>query len=184
MVAQIASTVPVSFSTTVPGGSGNTCRAQMKHLALVVIVLSTAWPSPSAQVKCEPTVTGSLRIEAMPSATYGDTRTIRIWLPSGYNPEANAKERYPVLYMFDGQTLFDSCTAFSGEQELQIDETVTRLIQDSKIPPMIIVGMDSNSRRSHEYRPYRDNIADPTGPEPIGRQLPAAPDTDAPPAKR
>lgn len=75
--------------------------------------------------------------------------------------------------MFDGQTLFDTCTAFSKEQELQVDETVTRVILESRIQPMIVVGIDSSSRRPHEYRPHKDSIADPTAPEPLGKELPA-----------
>lgn len=147
----------------------------MKRAALVLIAVTVDVPVPpvAAQVKCSPTVSGDLRIESLQSVTYGDTRTMRIWLPVGYDSAENAQERYPVLYMFDGQTLFDACTAFKGEQELEVDETLTRLIQNNTVPPMIVVGMDSGSRRTHEYRPYRDTVADPTAPEPVGKELPA-----------
>jgi predicted alpha/beta superfamily hydrolase len=145
----------------------------MNYAAPVLIALVTlAQPPLSAQTKCAPTVSGDLRVESLQSATYGDSRTIRIWLPAGYDASENTERRYPVLYMFDGQTLFDACTAFSGERELQIDETVSRLIQENAIHPMIVVGMDSSGKRPHEYRPYRDNIGDPAAPEPIGRELP------------
>jgi predicted alpha/beta superfamily hydrolase len=53
-----------------------------------------------------------------------------------------------------------------------IDETVTRLILQKTLRPIIVVGIDSSSQRTHEYRPYRDNLIDPTGPEPIGKNLP------------
>ena len=146
----------------------------MKRAALTLVALvSASSMASSAQVLCQPTVEGSLRIESLQSATYGDKRTVRIWLPPGYDAAENARKHYPVLYMFDGQTLFDACTAFSGEQELQIDETVSRLVEVKRIDAMIVVGMDSSARRPHEYRPYRDNVADPTSPEPIGRELPA-----------
>jgi predicted alpha/beta superfamily hydrolase len=118
-------------------------------------------------------VTGVLRVETFASTTYGDRRTVRIWLPSDYEAAANSEERYPVLYMFDGQTLFDRCTAFKNEQELEIDETLTRLIAEKKVRPLIVVGIDSSGRRSHEYRPFKDTVADPTAPEPIGKDLPA-----------
>lgn len=147
----------------------------LKQSALVLIAMTVAGPArpAAAQVKCAPTVSGEVRVESLQSVTYGDTRTLRIWLPAGYDSAENAQKRYPVLYMFDGQTLFDTCTAFKGEQELHIDETLTRLIRDNTVPPMIVVGMDSGSRRTHEYRPYRDTIADPAAPEPIGKELPA-----------
>jgi predicted alpha/beta superfamily hydrolase len=42
-------------------------------------------------------------------------------------------QKYPTLYMLDGKNAFDQCTAFKGEQELQLDETVTHLIAARKI---------------------------------------------------
>jgi enterochelin esterase-like enzyme len=37
---------------------------------------------------------------------------------------------------------------------------------------MIVVDIDSSTRRSHEYLPYRDTVADPTAPEPVAKELP------------
>jgi predicted alpha/beta superfamily hydrolase len=146
------------------------------HILLVCFVLvSTAGPGHplAAQAACEPTVTGVLRVETFESKVYGDTRTLRVWLPAGYDAPENAQKRYAVLYMFDGQTLFDKCTAFKNEQELEVDETLTRLIANGQVRSLIVVGIDSSGRRSHEYRPFRDTVADPTAPEPIGKELPA-----------
>ena len=142
-------------------------------LCSIAFVAATAPTASWAQTQCSPTVSGDLRVESVQSATYNDKRTIRIWLPVGYDAAENAQRRYPVLYMFDGQTLFDTCTAFKGEQELQVDETLTRLIQENTVQPMIVVGMDSSSRRTHEYRPYKDTVTDPAAPEPVGKELPA-----------
>jgi predicted alpha/beta superfamily hydrolase len=141
-------------------------------LGLVALVGVGLSGQPASPVKCSPTVSGDLRIESLESGTYGEKRKIRVWLPAGYDAAANT-QTYPVLYMFDGQTLFDACTAFSGEGEWGIDETLTRLIAEKKIPPMIVVGMDSNSRRGYEYQPWRDVIAEPAALEPIGKLLPA-----------
>jgi enterochelin esterase-like enzyme len=74
--------------------------------------------------------------------------------------------------MFDGQTLFDGCTSFKGEGELQLDETLTRLIETHQVSPIIIVGIDSSARRSYEYSIFPDPIGNPGAAEPIGRQLP------------
>jgi predicted alpha/beta superfamily hydrolase len=126
-----------------------------------------------AQSLCKSTVTGDLRIETFQSMTYGEGQTLRVWLPPGYTDAANAQKRYPVLYMLDGQTLFDACTAFANEQELQVDETVTRLIAENKIPPIVVVGIDSSAKRNYQYSPYRDVISAAAAPEPIGKQLPA-----------
>jgi len=125
-----------------------------------------------AQAPCSSTVVGTLHIQQVQSALYEEQRTIRVWLPPDYDVPVNAQMRYPVLYFFDGQTLFDRCTAFAGEGELQLDEILTRLIANKTVPPMIVVGMDSSGRRSYEYGIYPDPISNPGAPEPIGRQLP------------
>lgn len=144
----------------------------------IVLVLGAIAGAQAVQPPCTHTVMGDLRLESLRSTTYGDQRPIRVWLPPGYDASENARRRYPVLYMFDGQTLFDECTAFAGEGELRLDETATRLIAERKIPPMIIVGMDSSAKRGFEYSVYRDTISNPTAPEPIGRQLPGFVGTD------
>jgi enterochelin esterase-like enzyme len=157
----------------------------MRHLLAFAAMIASALPSlPAAQgiqPACHHTVVGDVRLDSVRSTTYGDQRTIRVWLPPGYDAVENAQTRYPVLYMFDGQTLFDTCTAFSGEGELRLDEAATRLIAEHKIPPIIIVGMDSSSKRGFEYSVYPDPISNPSAPEPIGKQLPAFVSTDVAP---
>ena len=94
-------------------------------------------------------------------------------MPVGYADAANAARKYPTLYLLDGQNAFDECTAFKGEHELQIDEAVTRLIEEHRIPPIIVVGIDSTKDRDYEYEPYKNPISDAGEPEPIGKQLPS-----------
>jgi len=88
-------------------------------------------------------------------------------------PISQTTKKCPTLYILDGQNAFDECTAFHGEHELQVDETVTKLISARKIPPIVVVGIDSSTERSHEYSPYRDPISAPRAPEPMGKQLPS-----------
>jgi predicted alpha/beta superfamily hydrolase len=126
-----------------------------------------------AEQPCKSTVVGDLRIEHFESKMYGTQMTVRVWLPPGYTDAANDKRKYPTLYMLDGQTLFDECTAFHGEHELQIDESVTKLIGEHKIPPIMVVGVDSTEHRTYEYSTYKNPITDAREPEPIGKQLPA-----------
>lgn len=125
------------------------------------------------QQNCVPTVVGDLRVEHLESKMYRVSMTVRIWLPPEYSDTQQSSRRYPTPYMFDGQTLFDECTAFKGEHELRLDKTVSKLISDGKIPPMIIVGIDSTEHRDHEYAPYKNPISDASKPEPIGKQLPS-----------
>jgi predicted alpha/beta superfamily hydrolase len=125
------------------------------------------------QTPCTPTVRGDLRVERFDSRTYGKSITVRVWLPAGYGQTAQANRKYPALYMFDGQTAFDECTAFKGEHELRLDETASSLISEGKIRPMIIIGVDSTGRRDYEYAPYKNPVTDASKPDPIGKQLPA-----------
>jgi enterochelin esterase-like enzyme len=74
-----------------------------------------------AQQPCKSTVVGNLHIGRFQSKMYGESFKVRVWLPRGYKDAENAKRKYPTLYLLDGQTAFDECTAFHGELELLVD---------------------------------------------------------------
>jgi enterochelin esterase-like enzyme len=100
-------------------------------------------------------VTGDLRLHEFHSRIFRNTRRLRVWLPPEYDAARNSGRDYPVLYLNDGQNLFDRATAFGGV-EWQIDETADRLIRQEAIPPLIIVGIDNaQTGRMKEYLPYR-----------------------------
>jgi enterochelin esterase-like enzyme len=128
-----------------------------------------------AQDPCKSTVVGDLRIEHLQSKIFGRIITVRIWLPPNYNDATQVTRKFATLYMLDGQNAFDQCTAFKNEQELRIDETVTGLIADRVIEPMIVVGIDSahGEGRDYEYEAWKDPLTDGNQREPAGKQLPA-----------
>jgi predicted alpha/beta superfamily hydrolase len=98
---------------------------------------------------------GELRLHEFRSRIFQNTRFLRVWLPPGYDRTENAGRHYPVLYLNDGQNLFEAATAFAGI-EWQVDETAERLIREAAVPPLIIVGMDNKGReRIREYMPFR-----------------------------
>ena len=78
----------------------------------------------------------------------------RVWVyrPPGY---ADSDAAYPVLYMHDGQNLFDTRTSFAGEW--RVDEACEALIAAGEIEPSIVVGIDNGPNRCGEYTPWRDN---------------------------
>ncbi len=78
------------------------------------------------------------------------SRTIRIWKPPYYDDSKD----YPVIYMHDGQMLFDSTTTWNG-QEWKVDEVMNQLIKSDKILPSIIVGIDHTEKRHGEYFPQK-----------------------------
>ena len=99
--------------------------------------------------------TGDLRLHEFPSRIFDNTRFLRVWLPPGYDDPTNAGRRYPVLYLNDGQNLFEAATSFTGV-EWQVDETSDRLIRGGTVPPLMIVGIDNDSKERHrEYMPHR-----------------------------
>ena len=85
------------------------------------------------------------------NSRYADPRRVVVWLPSGYSSKG---PKYAVLYMHDGQNLFDTATAGYG-MEWQIDETLDRLIQEKKVRPTIVVGIWNTPKRLQEYVPSK-----------------------------
>lgn len=78
----------------------------------------------------------------------GRTRRIWIYLPNSY--ATTPARRYPVLYMHDGQNVFDACTSFSGEWG--VDETLRQLAADC-----IVVAVDNGGpERLNELSPWRN----------------------------
>lgn len=99
--------------------------------------------------------TGDLRLHKFHSRIFRNSRFVRVWLPPGYDDAENSQRFYPVLYLNDGQNLFEAAAAFGGV-EWQVDETADRLIRESAVPPMIIVGLDNAGKdRLREYMPHR-----------------------------
>ena len=90
------------------------------------------------------------RFENFPSQ-YVSPRNVEVWLPEGYS----ARKKYAVLYMHDGQMLFDSTTTWNG-QEWQVDEVVGRLLREGHIRDCIVVGIwNSGSGRHADYFPQK-----------------------------
>jgi predicted alpha/beta superfamily hydrolase len=76
-----------------------------------------------------------------------------VYLPPCYK---SSSRRYPVLYLQDGQNLFDAATAFAGV-EWGVDDTADALIATGEIEPLIVVGIhNAGEDRIDEYTPTRD----------------------------
>ncbi|MFN0137588.1 MAG: alpha/beta hydrolase [Phycisphaerae bacterium] len=102
------------------------------------------------------TRTGDIRVHnEFESPQLGNKRTVQVYLPPGY--EQDSQQRYPVLYMQDGNNVFDVATAFSGV-EWAADETAERLIAEKKIRKLIIVAIDNTPDRVNDYTP----VSEPT----------------------
>ncbi|MBN2639910.1 MAG: hypothetical protein JXR65_12580 [Bacteroidales bacterium] len=104
-------------------------------------------------------------IEDFPSK-YVTPRNVDIWLPDGYSPD----KKYDVLYMNDGQMLFDSTMTWN-HQSWDVAQTVTRLMKEGKVHNFIVVGIwnipDLRFTNYFPEKPYallteqqRDSISD------------------------
>ncbi len=97
----------------------------------------------------EATFTGDIRIhEEFASTHLIHNRTIYVYLPPGYEDAPN--RTYPVLYLHDGNNMFD---ARSVGMEWQMDEAAEALIASGKIEPLIMVGVSNSPNRGLEYTP-------------------------------
>ena len=76
-------------------------------------------------------------------------RFVDVWIPESYKPETE----YSVIYMHDGQMLFDESSTWNG-QDWRVDETLTRLMDTGEISPTIVVGIwNADEQRTAEYFP-------------------------------
>ena len=139
----------------------------------LAITCTTQAQTGTAAVACRSTATGDLQVHALRSTVFANERRIRVLLPEGYDAAANQDRRYPVLYLLDGQNLFDACLSEVSHHEWSVDETVRRLVSEKKIPPLIVVGIDHAGKdRAREYLPYKDFTGNPDMDEPAGKQFP------------
>jgi len=111
-----------------------------------------SWRDGGKTVPNRITTTGDIRLhKKFRSTNLGNERTLVVYLPPGY--DENADQRYPVLYMQDGQNLFDASTSYAGI-EWKVDEAAQQLIANKAIPPMIIVGIYNGlTERTAEFTP-------------------------------
>ncbi|MDE5967933.1 MAG: hypothetical protein K2G64_02400 [Muribaculaceae bacterium] len=103
--------------------------------AIVPVFVATAkTESAMQQAEC-----GSIERKVVFSPELNDSMTIDIWLPENYNPDT----KYSVLYMHDGQNLYDAATTWNG-QSWEMDQTACQSIVNGEIEPIIIVGIHSD----------------------------------------
>ncbi|MEM7284275.1 MAG: alpha/beta hydrolase-fold protein [Pseudomonadota bacterium] len=81
-----------------------------------------------------------------------DPRHVVIWLPPGYE---DSNKNYSVIYMHDGQNLFDPRIAYTNV-DLGVDEAMMRGVSDGLYDPAIIVGIWNTAERLMEYSPWHD----------------------------
>ena len=111
-------------------------------------ITPTQSPLPWPTVTPEVTVGRIERIDNFPSQ-YVDPRPIDVWLPPGYD----SAKRYAVLYMHDGQMLFDASKSWN-KSAWNVHVALSKLMQEDKVRDTIVVGIPNNGKyRYSEYYP-------------------------------
>jgi predicted alpha/beta superfamily hydrolase len=132
-------------------------------------------PNPAARPDINPyyavEATGVVRVQVAGGPVSPFKRDVLVWLPPGYDKPENAGAKYPVLYMHDGQNLFQKHPAVPAEW--RADETAAALVEAGKVAPMIIVGIPhmGGQARYTEYAPFaakRLESVTPRGDEYVG----------------
>lgn len=114
-----------------------------------VIIDVKSWGDQSDGV-VEGQITGTVKYHRKLKWEGLQDRDVVVWLPPGYDEHPD--KRYPVLYMHDGQNMFDPQTSAFGV-DWQIDEAADSLIRNSYIKSVIIVGIYNTPDRSFDYTP-------------------------------
>jgi len=90
------------------------------------------------------------RVKSFPSA-FVEARNVDIWLPEGYS----RKKKYAVLYMHDGQMLYDSTTTWN-KKAWDVDDVAAELMKEKKVKDFIVVGIWNGGPKRHaEYFPQK-----------------------------
>ena len=149
-----------------PGG----WQVRAACIALGILSCGTAPGAPPSSGASVDVDHGRLRVLELESETFGNSRFLRVRLPLGYDADENRDRHYPVLYLNDGQNLFDAQAAIFSASEWRVDETTAELEGLRRIEPIVVVGIDNAGRRgrAREYLPYPDESLVPPEPDPQG----------------
>lgn len=107
-------------------------------------------PAPRAH-----TITGEVRRHDAVPSRFVKARDVIVWLPPGY--DAQEERRYPVVYLHDGQNVFDGATSFIPGREWRADEAADRLIRSGRLPPFLMVAIANTPDRMAEYTSEPDS---------------------------
>lgn len=116
------------------------------------LAASVDWQSYEEYTDHDHTVAGDVRVSSVLDAPMlTEDRRLHVYLPPSYTERAADDERYPVLYMHDGQNLFDEVASYSGEW--RVDETMQEL-GDEGIEAIVVGIPNAGDDRGDEYTPY------------------------------
>lgn len=95
-----------------------------------------------------------IKHQGFPSRFLRNRRDLIVYLPPGY--EAHPQQTFPVLYLHDGQNLFEGTTSFIPGMDWHVGQTADQCIEQGSVEPLVIVGIyNAGTQRIGEYTPTR-----------------------------
>jgi predicted alpha/beta superfamily hydrolase len=121
----------------------------MRHALIFALALAGAASAEDAPPRPHTALPNVRVLDPLPTPGTERTRTLRVYLPPGYE---SSLRRYPVIYMHDGQNLFDDATSYVGEWG--VDEAMEELAKSTGFEA-IVIGVDhGGERRILEMSPF------------------------------
>jgi enterochelin esterase-like enzyme len=125
----------------------HTLRILQKTARLLVVIAAAAVAACSTTSPAPVISSGRMERLGLVPSQHVEPRLVDVWLPDDYNPD----KRYAVLYMHDGQSIFDGATSFS-KKGWHVDVALGRLLQEGRVKDTIVVGVwNTGSTRWSEY---------------------------------
>ncbi|MDN4165534.1 alpha/beta hydrolase-fold protein [Cytophagales bacterium LB-30] len=122
-----------------------------KHLGSLFVLILLSMPALWAQNPLPVPQRGKIERIANFSSAYVSARHVDIWLPPNYSDTA----KHAVLYMHDGQMLFDASLTWN-QQSWEVDEVASALLENKQVRPFIVVGIwNGGNTRHSDYFPQK-----------------------------
>ncbi|GAB4339402.1 MAG: alpha/beta hydrolase-fold protein [Calditrichia bacterium] len=120
--------------------------------AVIVFLVGILWFGCQEKVPLEGKLTGNMDHYHKIISKFVGPRNVDVWLPADYYD--NPQKKYPVIYMHDGQNLFDPATSFIGV-DWGVDEALSELEKENPNLAAIVVGIWNTDLRTREYMPQK-----------------------------
>ena len=92
-----------------------------------------------------------VRLDQACSTALGNCRDVTAYYPPGYTAPANGAKTYPVLFMHDGQNLWDDHDCCFGHTGWEVNVALDTEIGAGRVAPVIVIGAASTAARNDEY---------------------------------
>jgi len=141
----------------------NACLCLSLLCAAVPVLAAPAAPAAASEPAAARVSVGKLERLALAPSKFVEERPVEVWVPDDYAAKARAGKRFQVLYMHDGQMLFDPATTWN-KTAWNVHATLARLMREGKVDDTIIVGI-FNIAKNRYFEYFPEKFLDEMSPE-------------------